>query len=122
MSAELDGGGSALDDGMPVDEDLAFRWLEEFERLEDAGFVTVAFVGIRLLVRVIDSTLVPPEWVMVAVIAAVFAWGFSKRTEAEVTGETDTRETRTMVEFIAGSAGVPPRAPGPPPARLACSG
>lgn len=70
---------------------LFIRWLEEFEHLEDAGFVTVAFVGIRLLVRVIDSTLVPPEWVMVAVIAAVFAWGFSKRTEVtevEATGET----------------------------------
>ncbi len=67
---------------------LFIRWLEEFEHLEDAGFVTVAFVGIRLLVRVIDPTLVPPEWVMVAVIAAVFAWGFSKRTEVETTGET----------------------------------
>lgn len=67
---------------------LFIRWLEEFEHLEDAGFVTVAFVGIRLLVRVIDPTLVPPEWAMVTVIAAVFAWGFSKRIEVEATGKT----------------------------------
>ena len=70
---------------------LFIRWLEEFKHLEDAGFVTVGFVGIRLLVRVIDPTLVPPEWVMVVMIAAVFAWGFSKRTEVtevEATGET----------------------------------
>ncbi|MGF1570596.1 MAG: TerC family protein [Nodosilinea sp.] len=62
---------------------LFIRWLEEFEHLEDAGFVTVAFVGIRLLVRVVDPSLVPPEWVMVAVVAVVFTWGFSQRTEAE---------------------------------------
>lgn len=60
---------------------LFIRWLEEFEHLEDAGFITVAFVGVRLLVRVIDPTLVPPEWAMVLVIALVFTWGFSKRTE-----------------------------------------
>jgi len=60
---------------------LFIRWLEEFDHLEDAGFITVAFVGIRLLVRVIDPTMVPAEWVMVLVVALVFAWGFSKRTE-----------------------------------------
>ena len=59
---------------------LFIRWLEEFEHLEDAGFITVAFVGVRLLVRVMDPTLVPPEWAMVLVIAIVFTWGFSKRT------------------------------------------
>jgi YkoY family integral membrane protein len=63
---------------------LFIRWLEEFEHLEDAGFVTVAFVGLRLLVRVIDPSLVPPEWVMVLMIAVVFAWGFSQRTEVAV--------------------------------------
>lgn len=61
---------------------LFIRWLEEFEHLEDAGFVTVAFVGIRLLVRVVDPSLVPPEWLMILLITAVFTWGFSKRTEA----------------------------------------
>jgi YkoY family integral membrane protein len=61
---------------------LFIRWLEEFEHLEDAGFVTVAFVGLRLLIRVMDPSLVPPAWLMVLLIAAVFTWGFSKRTEA----------------------------------------
>ena len=61
---------------------LFIRWLEEFERLEDAGFITVAFVGIRLLTRVIDPGLVPPDWLMVAAIAVIFAWGFSKRIDA----------------------------------------
>ncbi|MEM9007118.1 MAG: DUF475 domain-containing protein [Cyanobacteria bacterium P01_F01_bin.86] len=59
---------------------LFIRLLSEYEHLEDAGFVTVAFVGIRLLARVINPEWVPPEWLMVGLIAAVFAWGFSKKT------------------------------------------
>jgi YkoY family integral membrane protein len=70
---------------------LFIRWLDEFEHLEDAGFITVAFVGLRLLLRVINPEFVPPEWLMVILIAAVFAWGFSKRTEQpEKDPETST--------------------------------
>lgn len=58
---------------------LFIRWLEEFEHLEDAGYITVAFVGLRLLLRVVNDALVPPEWLMVTAIALIFAWGFSKR-------------------------------------------
>lgn len=60
---------------------LFIRWLEEFEHLEDAGFVTVAIVGMRLLIRVINPEWVPPEWAMVGMIALLFIWGFSKRVE-----------------------------------------
>ncbi|NJL37930.1 MAG: DUF475 domain-containing protein [Leptolyngbyaceae cyanobacterium SM1_4_3] len=60
---------------------LFIRWLDEFVHLEDAGYVTVALVGLRLLARVINSEFVPPEWLMVAMIALLFAWGFSKRVE-----------------------------------------
>ena len=66
---------------------LFIRWLSEYVYLEDAGFVTVAFVGLRLLVRVIFEGWVPPDWTMVALIAAIFSWGFSKRVEAETDGE-----------------------------------
>jgi YkoY family integral membrane protein len=55
------------------------KWLEEFEHLEDAGYVTVSFVGLRLLVRVFNDSLVPPEWLMITLVAVSFAWGFSKR-------------------------------------------
>jgi YkoY family integral membrane protein len=54
-------------------------WLEEYTHLEDAGYVTVSFVGFRLLLRVFNDSLVPPEWIMVLAIGAVFAWGFSKK-------------------------------------------
>ena len=60
---------------------LFIRWLKEFEHLEDAGYITVALVGLRLLLRVINSDLVPPEWVMISAIAIIFVWGFSKRND-----------------------------------------
>jgi len=60
---------------------LFIRWLDEYKHLEDAGYLTVALVGVRLLLRVLQPELVPPEWVMVGAIAGLFAWGFSKRNE-----------------------------------------
>ena len=64
---------------------LFIRWLDIYIHLEDAGFVTVALVGIRLLVRVVNPAWVPPEWVMISFIFALFAWGFSKRVEGDTT-------------------------------------
>lgn len=72
---------------------LFIRWLDEFEHLEDAGYLTVALVGLRLLVRVINDSLVPPEWVMVAMIALIFAWGFSQRKAAVEAGAIDVDNT-----------------------------
>jgi YkoY family integral membrane protein len=62
---------------------LFIRWLGEYVHLEDAGYLTVALVGLRLLVRVINSTVVPPEWLMIGAIALLFAWGFSERVNQE---------------------------------------
>jgi YkoY family integral membrane protein len=62
---------------------LFINWLNEYTHLEDAGYITVALVGLRLLMRVINDSLVPPEWLMVTLIATIFAWGFSKRNDVE---------------------------------------
>ncbi|MCC5636189.1 DUF475 domain-containing protein [Nostoc sp. CHAB 5844] len=59
---------------------LFIRWLDEYANLEDAGYVTVALVGLRLLLKVVNDDLVPPEWLMITAIALILAWGFSKRT------------------------------------------
>lgn len=58
---------------------LFIRWLEEFTNLEDAGFVTVGFVGVRLLLKAVYPSLVVPEWLMISAILLMFVWGFSKR-------------------------------------------
>lgn len=67
---------------------LFIRWLKEYVYLQDAGYVTVALVGLRLLVKVFNDELVPPQWVMVSVIAAIFVWGFSVRVPVESATET----------------------------------
>ncbi|MBN3924844.1 DUF475 domain-containing protein [Nostoc sp. NMS4] len=63
---------------------LFIRWLDEYENLEDAGYITVAFVGLRLLLKVLNDNLVPPEWVMIAAIFLILGWGFSKRVGTEL--------------------------------------
>lgn len=60
---------------------LFIRWLDEFSHLEDAGYITVALVGFRLLLRVINHEWAPPQWLMVSAIMLIFAWGFSERTQ-----------------------------------------
>lgn len=82
---------------------LFIRWLTEFEHLEDAGYITVALVGLRLLIRVINPELTPPEWLMVVSVAGVFAWGFSQRKLPEVKtmsaeDAVDDKETADMDE------------------------
>ena len=61
--------------------ELFIRWLKEFVHLQDAGYVTVGLVGARLFLKVVNDTIVPPEWLMITVIAGLFVWGFSKRVD-----------------------------------------
>ena len=63
---------------------LFIRWLEEYERLEAAGYVTVGLVGVRLVLRSAElasgfNLWVPPDWFMIVCIGVIFAWGFSVR-------------------------------------------
>ncbi|MBW4439959.1 MAG: DUF475 domain-containing protein [Plectolyngbya sp. WJT66-NPBG17] len=78
---------------------LFIDWLEEFTHLEDAGYITVSFVGIRLLLRVLNDQLVPPEWLMISLVTAVFAWGFSKRNEDAVIEAIAESQSETMPEI-----------------------
>jgi YkoY family integral membrane protein len=77
--------------------ELFIRWLEIFTHLEDAGFLTVGLVGLRLLIRVINPSLVPPEWLMLLLIGLVFTWGFSQRRPPTVeVAETAATEPETV--------------------------
>lgn len=60
---------------------LFIRWLDIYVHLADAGYITVGLVGLRLLVRVFNDQLVPPDWLMISAIAILFTWGFSKRND-----------------------------------------
>ena len=65
---------------------LFIRWLQEYTYLEDAGFITVGFVGLRLLLKVWLPDYLIPEWVTIAVVAVFFTWGFSKKEVLESDG------------------------------------
>jgi YkoY family integral membrane protein len=78
---------------------LFIRWLDEFIHLEDAGYITVALVGLRLLLRVVNDTLVPPEWLTIAAIALLFLWGFSKRSIEDSPQEIVPAETKQKSEI-----------------------
>jgi YkoY family integral membrane protein len=59
---------------------LFIKWLGEFVNLEAAGYLIVMLVGMRLMLKVIADRYVPPEWLMLTCIAAIFIWGFSRRS------------------------------------------
>ncbi|BDA74695.1 Integral membrane protein TerC [Rivularia sp. IAM M-261] len=58
---------------------LFVRWLSEFTYLLDAAYLTVFSVGVRLMFKAIVPDHVPPQWMMLTLIATLFVWGFSKR-------------------------------------------
>ncbi len=68
---------------------LFIRWLEEYTYLEDAGFITVGFVGLRLLFKAVLPDLMIPEWITIALVTVFFIWGFSKREEIESSESKD---------------------------------
>jgi len=66
---------------------LFVRWLGEFAHLEAAGYIAVGLVGLRLVLRLAAPELVPPEWALLAVVALLFVWGFSKRLPAVISAD-----------------------------------
>ncbi len=61
--------------------ELFLRWLEIFPHLETAGYLAVGLVGLKLLLRLVLPAVEVPEWALLLVVAGLFAWGFSLRTE-----------------------------------------
>jgi YkoY family integral membrane protein len=63
--------------------ELFIRWLAVYPNLERAGYLAVGLVGLRLLLRLGLPQLVPPEWALLLLVAALFIWGFSRRAPSE---------------------------------------
>jgi YkoY family integral membrane protein len=61
---------------------LFISWLDEYTQLEDAGYVTVGLVGLKLLVRAAFPDIEIPEILTIAIIGLIFAWGFSQRKDS----------------------------------------
>jgi predicted tellurium resistance membrane protein TerC len=67
--------------------DLFIQWLGEYTHLEDAGYVAVALVGVKLLVKAIFPELEIPEYITIVMVALIFTWGFSQRKELPEIGD-----------------------------------
>lgn len=58
---------------------LFIGWLEVYTRLELAGYIAVALVGVKLILHLALPTLIISEWVILAFIIILFLWGFSEK-------------------------------------------
>jgi len=65
--------------------ELFIEWLNRFTYLQDAAYLTIFWVGVRLLFKALLPSYVPPEWLVLLVIVLLFAWGFSKQEPESVT-------------------------------------
>ncbi|UFP93252.1 TerC family protein [Gloeobacter morelensis] len=78
--------------------ELFIKLIDRFVRLETAAFLAVGFIGFKMMTEVVANQLVPklhfetPEWVVLGVVAAIFAWGFTKKNvESDVEEEASLR-------------------------------
>lgn len=58
-------------------------WMERFANLQNAGYLTVLAVGLRLVGQVLAPAFVPSEPLLVALVLVLFTWGFSRVQAAE---------------------------------------
>tara|TARA_Y100001968_G_scaffold54900_1_gene46137 strand:+ start:1097 stop:1804 length:708 start_codon:yes stop_codon:yes gene_type:complete len=58
---------------------LFIKWLEIYTNLEKAGYIAVAFIGIKLIVQLIFSNLIIPEYLFFLIMLCLFLWGFSRK-------------------------------------------
>lgn len=52
-------------------------WMETFSNLQNAAYLTVLSVGLRLVAKVASPQLAPSEPVLLGMMVIFFAWGFS---------------------------------------------
>lgn len=69
-------------------------WMERFVNLQNAAYLTVLAVGLRLVGKVLVPSLAPSEPVVLLMMAGFFVWGFSSRNPvlAELPKTTDQAE------------------------------
>ena len=61
---------------------LFIRWLKVYTRLETAGYLAVALVGVKLILTLLLSGFQPPEWWTLLIVALLMVWGFSDRKDS----------------------------------------
>lgn len=72
-------------------------WMERFVNLQNAAYLTVLAVGLRLVARQVVPALAPSEPMVLLMMAVFFLWGFSRQQEA-VAGEALALDQPPAVE------------------------
>ena len=60
---------------------IFLRLLENFLRLETAGYIAILIVGIKLLINTITPDTILPDYYFYILILITFIWGLSKRNQ-----------------------------------------
>ncbi len=58
---------------------LFIKWLEVYPKLELAGYIAVALVGVKLILLLSFPGLDIREWIVLLIVSMLFGWGFSKK-------------------------------------------
>ena len=58
---------------------LFIKWLEIYINLEKAGYIAVGIIGLKLIIQLILSQVVIPEYLFFLVMLCLFLWGFSSK-------------------------------------------
>lgn len=61
--------------------DYFIRWLEIYTNLENAGYLAVGLVAIKLLVEILIKGIESYEFIFFVLLIFIFLWGFSDRVE-----------------------------------------
>ena len=62
-----------------LSSNLFISMLNNFPRLESAGYLAVGLVGLQLLTRVIFPNIELPQWMLLSLVSILFLWGFTNR-------------------------------------------
>ncbi len=88
---------------------LFIELLARFTYLQDAAYLTVLGVALRLLLKTFAAEVIPPDWTVLLLMATLFAWGFSKQEQRSLQISDPDRPTvgeRNSSCDIAGSQSV----------------
>ena len=58
---------------------LFIRWLDLYRNLENAGYIAVGLIGIKLILQLIFYKIVIPEYLFFLLMLILFLWGFSEK-------------------------------------------
>ncbi|BEV36283.1 DUF475 domain-containing protein [Synechococcus sp. M16CYN] len=63
---------------------LFIRWLDKYPRLETAGFLSIAFVALRLIIHAFLPFINQPDWLTLVVVLILLGWGFSAKNTVTI--------------------------------------